>query len=196
MDSKEQEKMIKVGPDEGDMRAVVRNVLHEFMELEKTRSEPAYKAELLEERKRRELLEQRLNTLAEENLKTRQRADEAEKNAVIHAELQKLGVVKVDLAFKAVKDDISRGEDGGLLARTGDGDLSLREYLKQFVHENPELLPARMVGGSGSASGQRTTPIPSPSVDLDKIKPGMDPEEMKRVRDEISRIAQQSWRGN
>jgi hypothetical protein len=196
MESKEQDNTMKSLPQDGEMRSVVRSVLREFMELERSKSEPAYKAELLEERKRREILEQRLNMLAEENKKTRQRAEEAEKNAVIYAELQKLGVVKVDLAFKAVKDDILRGEDGGLLARTGSGELSLREYLKHFVHENPELLPARMVGGSGSASGQRTTPTPSPSVDLDKIKPGMDPEEMERVRTEISRIAQQSWRGN
>jgi len=195
MESKEEQAKIKTHPDEGDMRAVVRNVLQEFMELEKKKTEPAYKAELLEERKRRELLEQRLNMLADENRRTRERAEEAEKNAAIHAELQKLGVAKLDLAFKAVKDDIVRGEEGNLLARTGNGDLSVRDYLKQFIHENPELLPARIVGASGSTTGQRP-PTPGPGIDLDKIKPGMDPEEMERVRNEISRIAQQSWRGN
>ena len=32
----------------------------------------------------------------------------------------------------------------------------MRDYLTQFVGENPELLPARLAGGSGASAGQRT----------------------------------------
>ncbi len=196
MDTNEKETKKAGEPEQADMRTVIRNVVQEFMDLQKTRSEPAYKAELLEERKRREQLESRLNHLAEENQRSRQRAEEAERSTMIRTELQKLGVSKVDLAFKAVKDDIVRTEDGSLLARGVYGEMPVKEYLSQFVSENPELLPARMAGGSGAATGQRATPPPSPSVDLDRIKPGMDPEELERVRQEISRVALQSLRGN
>ena len=78
-------------------------------------------------------------------------AEEAERNSTIRAELQRLGVTKVDLAFKAVKEDILRGEDGRLVVRTEGGEVvTAKEYLAHFVSENPELLPARIPGGSGA----------------------------------------------
>ena len=177
-----------------DLRAVVRGAIEEFLKAEQTRSEPAYKAELLEERKRREQLERRMNELVDENRRTRQLAEETERGAVIRAELQKLGVLKVDLAFKAVKDDITRTEDGPLTARTETGEMGLRDYLSRFVAENPELLPGRIPGGSGANAGQ-SQPVTASSVDLDKIRPGMSAEELDRVRKEIARVARQSMRG-
>ena len=49
---------------------------------------------------------------------------------------------------------------------------------------------ARISGGSGVTSGQKAPPPPNaPSVDLDRIKPGMSREEMERVRQEIIRVA-------
>ena len=66
-----------------------------------------------EERKRREQLERRLNELVEENKRSRQMAEEAERSAAIRAELQRLGVAKVDLAFKAVQDGSSGPKTGG-----------------------------------------------------------------------------------
>jgi len=71
---------------------------------------------LEDERKRREQLERRLNELVAENKHNRKLAEEAERGSTIRAELQRLGVVKIDLAFKAVKDDIARTEDGRLVA--------------------------------------------------------------------------------
>ena len=50
--------------------------------------------ELAEERRRRESLEKRV--------------EEAERGSAIRAELQKLGVAKLDLAYKAVKDEVPR----------------------------------------------------------------------------------------
>jgi hypothetical protein len=93
-----------------------------------------------------------------------------------------------------VKDEIQRAEDGRLIARTDAGEVVLHDYLRQFVSENPELLPARMVGGSG-ANGFSQAPVNGGSgIDLDKIKPGMSSEELERVRHEISRVASQTLR--
>lgn len=178
-----------------DVAAVVRQTLEEFARSERSKSEPAYKAELQEERKRREQLERRLNDVIEENKRNRLLADEAERSATIRAELQRLGVGKVDLAFKAVKDEIGRAEDGRLIAKTDNGEVGLKDYLASFVAANPELLPARISGGTGMAATQRAGGGGAGSVDLDKIRPGMSREEMERARQEIARIALQTLRG-
>jgi hypothetical protein len=100
-----------------EIREVVRQTIQEFVQAEQSKAEPAYKAELQDERKRRESLEGRMNQLVEENRKARAMADEADRNSQIRSELQRLGVAKVELAFRAVKDDIVRTEDGRLQAR-------------------------------------------------------------------------------
>src|SRR5258708_38043116 len=173
-----------------DIRLLVQDAIREFVSQESAKSEPAYKAELEDERRRRETLERRMNELVEENRRSRLMAEEADRNSTIRSELQRLGVSKVDLAYKAVKDDIQRAEDGRLIARTGQGELGMKEFLAHFVNENPELLPARMVGGSGASGNHRMSPIGG-SFDLDKIRPGMAKEELERARQEIARVAQQ-----
>jgi hypothetical protein len=177
--------------EQNDVRSIVQAVIQEFVKAEQTRAEPAYKTELVEERKRRESLEQRVNELVAENQKTRAQAEEADRSAAIRAELQRLGVAKVDLAYKAVRDDVYRSEDGRLLAHGGS---ELRDYLTEFVGENPELLPARLAGGSGASAGQRSAQGEG-KVDMDKIRPGMSSEEKERVRQEIARVASQTLRG-
>lgn len=132
--------------------------------------------ELSEERKAREGLEAKVNELTAA-------AQEAERQGTIRAELQKLGVAKVDLAFRAVREDLKQA--------TGE---QVREYLTRFVAENPELLPARISGGSGATSGSRGS-VPGGGIDLDKIRPGMSAEELDRVRQEIARVASQTLRG-
>src|SRR5690349_10687449 len=102
-----------------DVRHVVRHVIEEFMRAEQSKAEPAYKAELIEERRRREALETRLNQLVEENRQARANAEQMDRHAQIRNELQRLGVAKLDLAFRAVKDDIHRSEDGRLIALDG-----------------------------------------------------------------------------
>ena len=42
-------------------------MIEEFVQAEQVKAEPAYKAELLDERKRREDLEKRVNELVQEN---------------------------------------------------------------------------------------------------------------------------------
>jgi hypothetical protein len=129
--------------------------------------------------------------LVTENQKARTQAEAADRSSSIKAELQKLGVAKVDLAYRAVKDDVYRSEDGRLM---GQGGADIREYLTTFVNENPELLPARMAGGSGATAGQRGGDGGG-GIDLNMIRPGMSAEDKDRVRQEIARVASQTLRG-
>jgi hypothetical protein len=177
-----------------DIQAIVRQAVEEFSKGEQQRKEPAYKAELMEERRRREAMEKRLNELVEENKKSQRIAAEAERGSALRAELQRLGVAKIDLAFKAVQDDIKRTEDGRLIVRTEAGELPARDYLASFVNENPEFLPARIAGGTGMTSSFKV-PENRGAVELEKIRPGMSAEEMQRVREEIVRVASQTLRG-
>src|ERR1035437_3760316 len=82
-----------------DIQAIVRQAVQEFVNNEQAKTEPAHKAELQEERKRREQLERRLNELVEENKRSRKMAAEAERSSTVRAELQRLGVGKIDLAY-------------------------------------------------------------------------------------------------
>ena len=179
---------------EVDVQSIVQQALQEFVRQQKAQSEPAYKVELQEERKRREQLERRLNELVEENKRSREMAAEAERNSAIRAELQRLGVAKVDLAYKAVQDAIVRGEDGRLVARNENGETGVKEFLSGFVAENPEFLPARISGGSGVMASQKTGSGGGEGIDLERIRPGMSREDMERVRQEIVRIASQNMK--
>jgi hypothetical protein len=176
------------------VRDLVRQAIEEFVRAQQKKVEPAYKAELLDERKRRESLEQRLNQLVEENRRAKAMAEEADRSSQIRSELQRLGVTKVDLAYKAIKDDIVRSEDGRLHPRGNDG-KTLQDYLTGFVQENPELLPARIAGGSGANTASKSNAPAVPALNLDAIKPGMKKEDLDRVREEISRLASQALRG-
>jgi hypothetical protein len=178
-----------------DIQAIVRQAVEEFSQSQQAKTEPAYQVELVEERRRRESLEKRLNELVEENKRSRQAAQEAERGAAVRAELQRLGVAKIDLAFKAVQDEIVRSEDGRLVARGDNGEVPVRDYLTAFVSDNPEFLPARIAGGGGMTTNLKAPHERREAVDLDKIRPGMSQEEMQRVREEIVRVASQTLRG-
>lgn len=180
-----------------DVQAIVQQAVDEYMKRDTARREPAYKAELHEERRRREQLEKRVNELVEENKRSRAVADEAQRSAGIRAELQKLGVTKVDLAYKAVQDAVVRTEDGRLAARGENGEQPVGEFLANFVRENPEFLPARIAGGTGMTGSQKAAPHANgDGVDLDKISPAMTKEELDGVRREILRVvATQTPRG-
>jgi hypothetical protein len=190
-----EQKTVEPSAGETDLRNIVRQAVEEFVSAEHRQAEPVYKVELQEERKRRETLETRVNQLIEENKRARAAADEADRHAQIRAELQRAGISKIDLAFKAIKDDIVRASDGHLQTKGQDG-KSLQEYVSSFVQENPELLPARIAGGSGAQNPTRQNPQPeTPSMSLESIRPGMSKEELDRVREHISRLASQALRG-
>ena len=177
-----------------DIQGIVQQAINEYMRQDTARHEPAYKAELLEERRRREQLEKRLNEMGEENKRAKAIAEEAQRANAIRSELQKLGVTKVDLAYKAIQGDIVRTENGRVMARGDNGDQSLSEFLTGFVQENPEFLPARIAGGTGMTGTQKSAPAGAGSVDLDRIGPSMSKEELERARLEILRVATESLR--
>lgn len=181
--------------ENSELRRMMRSVIEEFLTSERSRAEPAYKAELTEEKRRRESLERRVNELVEENQRTRRQAEESERNAKIRGELQRLGVAKVDLAFQVVKGDIARADDGRLMARTPQGEMEVKDYLAQWVQENPEFLPARIAGGSGATPGPRLGGAGGYGIELERIRPGMSTEELQRVRERISQVATESLRG-
>jgi hypothetical protein len=172
-----------------NVQTIVQQAVDEYMRQDVARREPAYKTELHEERRRREQLEKRVNELVEENKRSRAVADEAQRSTNIRTELQKLGVVKVDLAYKAVQDGIIRTDDGRLVARGESGEQPVGEFLASFIHDNPEFLPARIAGGTGMTGTQKATPqAAGGGFDLDKINPSMSKEELDRVRQEILRV--------
>ncbi len=178
-----------------DVQAIVRQAIQEFVSNEQAKNEPAHRAELQEERKRREQLERRMNELVAENKRSRQAAEEAERGSAVRAELQRLGVAKIDLAFKVVQDGIVRAEDGRLVARGDSGEMPVKEYLAAFVNENPEFLPARIAGGTGMTATLKAPATGRETVSMEQIRPGMSAEEMQRVREEIVRVASQTLRG-
>jgi hypothetical protein len=171
-----------------NVQTIVQQAVDEYMRQDTARREPAYKAELQEERRRREQLEKRVNELVEQNKRSQAVAEEAQRSTNIRTELQKLGVTKVDLAYRAVQDAIVRTDDGRLVARADNGEQPLGDFLAGFVQENPEFLPSRIAGGTGVTGIQKAPPATGGSVDLDKISPSMTKEELDRVRQEILRV--------
>jgi hypothetical protein len=178
-----------------DVQSIVRQAVQEFVSSEQAKSEPAYQAQLLEERKKRESLERRLNELVEENKRSQQKAEEAERNSAVRAELQRLGVAKIDLAYKVVQDGIQRGPDGRFIARNENGEVPMKDFLSAFVNENPEFLPARITGGTGITSTLKAPNSGGEGISMERIRPGMNAEEMQRVREEIVRVASQTLKG-
>ena len=73
-----------------EVQTIVQQAIDEYMRKDSAKREPAYKAELQEERRRREQLEKRMNALVEENKRSQALAEEAQRTSTIRAELQKL----------------------------------------------------------------------------------------------------------
>ncbi len=192
--SQHEEQRVPEAAPADEVKHLVRSVIEEYMTAERRQSEPAYKTELVEERKRREQLERRVNELVAENQRSRQAAEESDRHSQIRSELQKLGVSKVDLAFRIVKDEVVRTADGALAAKTAEGEKGLREFLSGFVKDNPEFLPARIAGGSGAVSPAKGQ-AGGHGIELERIHPGMSREELQRVREQISQVMLQSLGG-
>ncbi|MEI9972417.1 MAG: hypothetical protein WDO73_10400 [Ignavibacteriota bacterium] len=71
----------------------------------------------------------------------------------------------------------------------------MKDYLTNFVNENPEFLPARISGGTGMTATHKAPNGGREAISLEQIRPGMSAEEMQRVREEIVRVASQTLRG-
>src|SRR2546426_11372094 len=94
-----------------DVTSIVRQAIEEFKQRDQAKNEPAYKAELQEERRRREQLERRLNELVEENRRSKLIAEEAQTGSAIRAGLQRVGGAKGDPAFRGRRGGNRRAGD-------------------------------------------------------------------------------------
>jgi hypothetical protein len=178
--------------DQPDLTQVIQQAVEQtlavFTERQEARQRGPQADELAQERKKREQLEKRVNELVEEGRRAREAAELADRCATIKGELQQLGVSKVELAFRAVRDDVRRAEDGKLYAHTEEGAVPLRDFLAQWVSVNPEFKPARIAGGAGSPPPS-TRGAAGPAFELERIRPGMSAEDRERARQEIARVA-------
>ena len=180
----------QLSAEEGaDLEDMVRKAIGEYMRQSAEREEPVLKNKLGEERRRREGLERKLNEAQEENRRASRRSDQVDRHSQIRLVLQELGVRKVDLAFKLVKDDVFRAEDGELYANVEGKQVPYDDYLTSFVSENPEFLPPRIAGGAGAAAG--TEDRLGPGFDLNRIRPGMSREDAAEAWREVARLTGQ-----
>jgi hypothetical protein len=178
-----------------ELKSIIDEAVAQYVEKSRPpQPEPAeisLRSELTQERKRREQLEKRVNELVEEGQKAHDAAERSERHSAIKSELQQLGVSKVDLAFRALRDEIQRGEDGRLYAYGDEGPVAMRDYLARWVANNPEFKPPRISGGAGASPSRGGTP--SSSIEIERIRPGMKAEDLERARQEIARVAAQSF---
>jgi len=138
----------------------------------------------------RAALERQLGELRQAAESYKAKAESAERAAAVREELRKLGVTNVELGYRAVREDVVRREDGALVGRTAGGEVALADFLSRFVEANPELLPARRLGGSGSVGSTRSEE--GSHLDVDSIRPGMDPADLERARREVARVISRS----
>jgi hypothetical protein len=72
----------------------------------------------------------------------------------------------------------------------------MQDYVAGFVQENPELLPARIGGGSGAQNPSRQDlQADAAGISLESIRPGMGKDELERVRQHIAKLTSQALRG-
>jgi hypothetical protein len=166
----------------------IRTMIGDYMRHKDEQQDSDLRVMLDEERRKRESLERQLGELGEENRRTRRQAEQTERVSRIQSCLQELGVRKVPLALRLVRDEIVRGEDGELYAQVKGAQIPYREFLEDFVAENPEFLPPRIAGGSGASGGERGEMRPG-GIDLNSIRPGMSREELAEAWKEVARLA-------
>jgi hypothetical protein len=180
------------GQEKEAIREIVQDAIQEFLRHKQRESEPAHRAELQEERRRREQLEAHVRELLQKARDSEQEVARTRMTSAVRDELQRHGVKKVDLAYRSIKDDIRQDERGGYTVQSKDGQLPLQEFVKNFVDENPEFLPPRITGGSGSTG--TTEEVSGVRVDLDAIRPGMSDEERRQVHTAIANLASQTFK--
>lgn len=140
---------------------------------------------------------EKINARADASDKAREaadkRAEEKERHSLIRTELGKFQFAKengIDAAFKVLGPDIKRNDASELV---GPNDEPLGEYIaSQLTTAYDFMLAPKQVGGSGATNGKGRGPAP---VQLEDIKPGMKPEDLARVRQEIARVAAEALQG-
>ena len=155
-----------------DIQAIVRQAVQEFVSSEQAKSEPAYKAELLEERKRREQLERRVNELVEENKRSRKMAEEAERELG--------GPGGVAAAGRGQDRPGVQGGAGRDRADRGRAAGGARRSRRNAVEGVPDRVRERESGvsagadcrGDGDDGDPKAPAAGRETVDLERIRPG------------------------
>ena len=175
-----------------DIRSMMQAVIEEFVKAEQIKAEPAYKAELVEERKRRESLEQRVNELVAENerIASEGGGSGAERGDPGGAAEAGGGEDRPGVQGGEGRDS-ARGGRAAAGART---DRSCGIIWRSSWARIRSCCRRGWREGRARAAGQRSV-AEAGAVDLDKIRPGMSAEERERVRQEIARVASQTLRG-
>lgn len=116
---------------------------------------------------------------------TEAKAKEERRRSLIRAEIAKhsLNPDSVDDAERYFRDEVRYTDDGSLVG--GSDEQPLTEFVASVVEKKATWQPPRSVGGAGATAGNRR----QPAVDLNDIKPGMKPEDLARVREQLSRVA-------
>lgn len=114
-----------------------------------------------------------------------------DREVFLKEQLRSLGVRNIELALRAVRDDFEMSEEGKWVAALNGEKVVAHQYLRSFLSQNPELMPARAISGTGIPSRHGDL---QEECDLDQIRPGMDPGAMRRAREAVVRIIAQSKR--
>ena len=112
----------------------------------------------------------------------------------IRSELQRLGIAKVDLAFRAVKMKSCAPRTDACWPAALDRQVHAGVSVQLRAGESGTA--ARDRGGSGAQSPARNASHgETAGIELEKIKPGMNKEDLDRVRQEISQagFTSHSW---
>lgn len=131
-----------------------------------------------------EALKKALAASREEAAELKSEASRLRKDQFLRQALSAMGVENLDLAVRAVREDIVEAGDRKWMASVEGSDVPAQEYLAEFLKKNRELLPARRLQGGGMPASRVES---GGSVDLEEIRPGMDPATLKKVRDAIGR---------
>lgn len=111
-------------------------------------------------------------------------ADAAIVTAIVE-DLEAKGLSKTSLATRVLQSEIHRARDGRLYGTKDGKTLPYSEFIGEFLSENPELLPPRIAGGTGTT---RTDAGQHAPLSLDDIRPGMDPELQRQAWAAVSRL--------
>ena len=168
-------------PITAELREAVRAVVTEMMSSERANLGSQEKVGEVDE------LRRQISELSRQRDQMAESIREERRVRLVRDELERLGVGNIDLAYRAVQQDIVFDDTGDPIAMRRGEKTSVEEHLRQFVNENPELLPARITGGAGVSGA--VDPMAAP--DINSIRPGMSEAELGRVRAEIAKLA--SW---
>jgi hypothetical protein len=123
-----------------------------------------------------------INSLTEENRRTKESAQRKEADSILRAEISKHQLVSgaADDLFEILSGKIKRDDNGRLYA--GD-DANLDVYVKDYIEARPHYLPPVNVNGAGSGRSQQHS---AKAVDWDQVKPGASSELLDRARADLA----------